>query len=74
VALLAAAVTALVGKWPVAAVRYRSTIRRYLIGLALCIAGWAVGGLHLVLFDKLYLRLGKADRLLSMMPDRRDLK
>jgi predicted acylesterase/phospholipase RssA len=74
VTLLAAAVTALVGKWPVAAVRYRSTIRRYLIGLALCIAGWAVGGLHLVLFDRLYLRLGKADRLLSMMPDRRDLK
>ena len=71
VTLLAAAVTAVVGKWPVAAVQYQSTIRRYLIGLALCAVGWAVGGLHLAVFDRLYLKLGRADRLLSMMAERR---
>src|SRR3954447_15283137 len=47
VALLATAVTALVGKWPAMTFRYRATIRRYLIGLGLCAAGWLVGGLHL---------------------------
>jgi hypothetical protein len=68
VALSAAAITALIGKWPVMAFRYGSTIRRYLAGLGLCVAGWLAGGIHLWLFDRLYLRLGRADRLLAMLP------
>lgn len=70
VALLAAAIAALIGKWPVMAFRYGVTIRRYLAGVALCLAGWFIGGIHLWLFDRLYLRLGRADRLMRMLAKR----
>jgi hypothetical protein len=68
VTLLVAGLTTLLGKWPVGALRYRATIRRYLVGLGLCLTGWLIGGIHLLVFDRLYLSLGKADRLLAARP------
>jgi predicted acylesterase/phospholipase RssA len=66
IAVTAAVLTALLGKWPVMAVRYRASIRRYLVGFALCLVGLLAGALHLWIFDRWYLRLGKAERLLAL--------
>lgn len=64
----AALAATVLGKAPVMALQHRTTIRRFLIGLGLCLVGWIAARLHLLVFDRLYLKLGQADRLRAMLP------
>jgi predicted acylesterase/phospholipase RssA len=57
------AATYLVGENVVRAVRFRDTIRKVLGGIGLCLGGFIVAWIHLICFDKMYLRLGKAKRI-----------
>jgi len=44
-------------------VRWRELVMQFLTNVALAAAGWIVAGLHLVIFDPWFLRLGKAEKL-----------
>jgi hypothetical protein len=66
-AALAAAVGSIFGKNLVRVVRFQDTLRQIAVGIALCIAGWLIGGLHLLVFDKMYLRRGRIDIFLQKM-------
>jgi hypothetical protein len=57
------AATYLVGENVVRAVKFRDTIRKVLAGIGLCFGGFIVAWIHLICFDKMYLRLGKAKRI-----------
>lgn len=60
---LSIAATYLVGENVVRAVRFRDTIRKVLGGVGLCLGGFIVARIHLICFDRLYLRLGRARRI-----------
>ncbi len=66
-AALAAAVGSIFGKNLVRVVRFQDTLRQIAVGIALCIAGWLIGGLHLLVFDRMYLRRGRIDIFLQKM-------
>lgn len=44
-------------------VRWRDTVNYVLVGIGMCTIGFLIARLHLHVFDRLYLRLGKLDRL-----------
>jgi predicted acylesterase/phospholipase RssA len=56
------------GKNLVSVVRFRDTLKQIAAGLSLCLVGWLAGGVHLLVFDKLYLRRGRIQGLLSKLP------
>jgi predicted acylesterase/phospholipase RssA len=53
----------LVGENVVRVVRFRDTVRKVLSSIGLCLGGFIVAWVHLICFDKLYLRLGKVKRI-----------
>ena len=56
------------GKNVIRVVRFRDTLQQIAAGLALSLCGWLIGGVHLMVFDKLYLRRGRIQALLSKLP------
>lgn len=62
-ALGAAVATAIFGKWVVRIVQFRSTLTKIGIGVGLSILGPLLVRFHLWIFDKLYLRSGKVNRV-----------
>lgn len=66
IVMLTALAKAIFGKTTGGAVvrvfKWRDTIRRYLALLGMATVGWLAARLHLHVFDKLYLRLGKLDK------------
>jgi len=48
-----------VGKIIIRAIRYRDTAIRFATGLGLVTLGWIVSNLHLLVFDRLYLKRGR---------------
>jgi len=54
-----------VGKMIIRAIRYRDTAIRFATGLGLIALGWIVSNLHLLLFDRLYLKRGQIRNLKS---------
>ena len=58
-----AALTAVLGKWVMRIVRLRETLTKIAIGLGMSFFGFLMARLHLHVFDRMYLRLGKVDRL-----------
>jgi predicted acylesterase/phospholipase RssA len=52
------------GKSVVRAVRLRDTALRFVAGVVLCVAGCTAAWVHLLVFDKWYKYLGRANRLL----------
>jgi len=65
---LAAAAGSIVGKNMIRVVRFRDTLKQIAGGLALCFCGWLIGGIHLAVFDKMYLRRGSIEALLHKLP------
>ena len=65
---IATAAGSILGKNVIRVVRFRDTLQRIAAGLALCLCGWLIGGVHLMVFDKLYLRRGRIQALLSKLP------
>jgi hypothetical protein len=63
IAGLLAAAGAIFGKKVVRVVRLNDTLRQIGIGVALCAVGWLVAGLHLICFDRLYLKRGRVPDL-----------
>ena len=55
----------ILGKTIVGVVRYRDTLERIVIGLALSLLGWLVAGLHLIVFDPWFLRRGRVKSVLK---------
>jgi hypothetical protein len=53
----------LLGKTVVRVVRYRETLERIGLGLALALFGWLIAGIHLLWFDPWFLRSGRVSRL-----------
>jgi predicted acylesterase/phospholipase RssA len=51
--------TLLVGKTLMSVWHYKKTLRRALIHLGMCVSGFLVARLHVHLFDRLYLRIGR---------------
>jgi predicted acylesterase/phospholipase RssA len=60
---LIAAVTAVVGRPLMRVIRYRDTLKQITFGVGLGILGWIVAGLHLLIFDRLYLHRGRLERI-----------
>jgi hypothetical protein len=54
--------TYLIGKRLMQIVRFRDSLIRIGIGLAVAVLGWLVAGLHLAIFDPWFLRNGSIDR------------
>ncbi len=54
-----AVVGALLGKTAAKLIQYKQTLTRIAIGLGMGVLGWVVAKVHLVAFDRLFLRLGK---------------
>jgi len=51
-----------VGKTIIRIIRYRKTLTQMGAGLGLAIFGWVVAHIHLLIFDKMYLRKGSRNR------------
>ena len=61
--VLATLVTVLFGKLVMRIVWFRQTLMKIAFGIAMSVVGFFVARLHLHLFDKFYLYLGRAERL-----------
>jgi hypothetical protein len=48
--------------------RFRDALTKALIGILLGLVGWLGAGIHLLVFDRLYLRRGSIDRVLKSTP------
>jgi hypothetical protein len=59
---IGAAGTAVLGKCFMRIVQFRSTLQKIGIGVGLALVGWLLARLHIWVFDRLFLRNGKADR------------
>jgi predicted acylesterase/phospholipase RssA len=57
--LATAAGTALIGKNAMRIVRFRETMMRVAISLVLLVVGWLLAGIHLLIFDRWFLRSGR---------------
>ena len=68
VAGITAVVGLLVGKNVMRVVHFGDTLKQIAAGLALCLCGWLIGGVHLMVFDKMYLRRGRIQGLLGKLP------
>ena len=55
--------TALVGKNVVRIVRFQETLKQIAIGVVMATVGWLVALIHLHIFDKIFLQVGKISRL-----------
>jgi predicted acylesterase/phospholipase RssA len=60
---LVALVTGLVGTRVMRIVRYKDTVKQITIGVGMGILGWIVAAIHLLIFDRLYLRRGRLERI-----------
>ncbi len=60
--LLTKVATMVLGEKVMQAVQLRSTLTRVALGVALAAAGWLVAGVHLVIFDRLFLKFGSIKR------------
>jgi predicted acylesterase/phospholipase RssA len=52
----------IVGKKAVEAFNWRGTLQKIALGIALCTLGWIFANVHILIFDRLYLRIGKLSR------------
>lgn len=57
------ALTLLLGKTIVSVIRYQSTLSKVLQGVAMAFVGWIGSHVHLLIFDKWFLKKGSADKL-----------
>jgi predicted acylesterase/phospholipase RssA len=53
----------LLGEIVVRTVKFRDTIRKLLTGIGLCLGGFILARIHLICFDRLYLRAGRVNRI-----------
>ena len=60
---IGAAVTAVVGKRLMRIVQFRETLSKIAIGVGMSFFGFLIARLHLHVFDRMYLRLGRLDQL-----------
>jgi predicted acylesterase/phospholipase RssA len=60
--LLTKVATMLLGEKVMQVVQLRSTLTRVALGVALAAFGWLVAGVHLIIFDRLFLKLGSIER------------
>jgi predicted acylesterase/phospholipase RssA len=60
---LVAVLTAVVGSRLVRIIRYKDTLTQIAIGVGMGILGWIVAAIHLLIFDRLYLRRGRIERI-----------
>jgi hypothetical protein len=63
IAALFATVTAVLGSRLVRIIRYKDTARQIIIGMAMGILGWVAAAVHLMIFDRMYLRRGLLRRI-----------
>jgi predicted acylesterase/phospholipase RssA len=61
--VVSVAATYLIGGNVVRAVRFGDTIRKIVGGIGLCLGGFILARIHLICFDRLYLRAGRARRI-----------
>ena len=66
--LATVAATALVGKTVIGIVRFRETMVRIAIGASLALLGWLVAGIHLLVFDRWFLRRGRISAIKQNKP------
>ena len=64
-ALVATAAATLLGKTVFKILWWRETFLRVAAGVALGLVGWTIPVLHLSVFDRLFLRRGRVDRILK---------
>ena len=62
-AVVGAVATALFGKWVMRIARFRETINKILTGIGMSLLAFLLARLHLHVFDRIYLRLGRLKRL-----------
>jgi hypothetical protein len=46
-------------------INYRKTLEEFAVGLGMSVLGFAIARIHVHVFDRLYLRWGKLDRVLK---------
>jgi predicted acylesterase/phospholipase RssA len=63
IAALVAALTALIGNRLVRIIRYKDTVRQIAIGVGMGILGWIAAAIHVLIFDRMYLRRGRLRRI-----------
>ncbi len=73
VAAAGAALTALVGNRLMRVIRYKDTIRQIAVGLGMGVLGWAAAAIHLAIFDPLYLRRGRLQRIEKLQARSREM-
>jgi len=66
VAALIALGTALLGSRVMSVIRYKDTAERIAIGIGLGLLGWLMALVHLLVFDRLYLRRGMLSRIFAI--------
>jgi predicted acylesterase/phospholipase RssA len=54
--------TRYVGKTVVGMFRWRDTLSRIVVGVAMCMGGWLLARLHLWVFDRMFLRMGSIEK------------
>jgi hypothetical protein len=54
--------TQLLGRWVVGAIQWRESLYRVLVGVGMCVVGWLLARIHLLVFDPWFLSLGSAKR------------
>jgi hypothetical protein len=69
IAALVVALTALVGNRLVRIVQYKETVKQIAIGVGMGIVGWIAAAVHLLIFDRLYLRRGRLQRIEKLQGD-----
>jgi hypothetical protein len=62
---LSAGTVYVLGQNLVRLVRYRDTLHRILLGIGMCCGGVAVAWVHLRFFDRLYLAVGRVNRIVK---------
>jgi hypothetical protein len=62
--LLVLIASAVVGKGVMRIARFRETVRKILFGIGMALIGFSAAKIHLAFFDKLFLKLGRIERLL----------
>lgn len=60
---LIAALTAVVGNSLMRIIRYKDTLRQIIIGVGMGVLGWIAAAIHLLIFDRMYLRRGRLQRI-----------
>jgi hypothetical protein len=63
IAVLGLALTGLLGGRLVRVIQYKETARQIVIGIGMGVLGWVAAATHLLVFDPLYLRRGRLQRI-----------